>query len=310
MEELYAEIIVFAVIVIIAIVANVSFRRKIDKICQTPDTDNKPTDLSTDQEDFPKTSTLLKNAVNEITSSRDQYIDELFRDLNIPREKVYKWAKSEDCYALYYIYDGSGYHGQTYETRYEGDEYKNIEEGEYTGVSFYITFKSYIEKIAAPISGTFHFIKCAGRPSTGQKIAIIDPSADAKIQMENWRKERERIRNEEIERWAKRKKELEREEMEKKILERHRKRELEKSVRQNLIDRGLLYGEQTKRPHIPQEVVDAVYKRDGGRCVRCGSTENLQLDHIVPFSKGGATSVENLQLLCRKCNLEKSNKIG
>lgn len=103
---------------------------------------------------------------------------------------------------------------------------------------------------------------------------------------------------------------LEREAIAKKIKERYRKRELEKLVRQELIDSGELYGEQTKRPPIPREVVDAVYKRDGGRCVYCGSVENLHLDHIIPFSRGGATNVENLQLLCQKCNLEKSNKIG
>lgn len=94
------------------------------------------------------------------------------------------------------------------------------------------------------------------------------------------------------------------------IKEKYRRRQLEKLVRQELIDSGELFGDQTKRPRIPREVVDAVYSRDGGRCVYCGSTENLQLDHIIPFSKGGATTLENLQLLCQKCNLEKSNKIG
>ena len=95
-----------------------------------------------------------------------------------------------------------------------------------------------------------------------------------------------------------------------KIKARQARRELEKKVRQQLIDSGELFGEETKRPKIPREVVDAIYRRDGGRCVYCGSTDNLQLDHIIPFSRGGATSIENLQLLCQKCNLEKSNKIG
>lgn len=104
--------------------------------------------------------------------------------------------------------------------------------------------------------------------------------------------------------------EIEKAEIARKIKERQRKRELEKIVTQELIDSGELFGEQPKRPPIPREVVDAVYKRDGGRCVYCGSTENLQLDHIIPFSKGGATTIENLQLLCQKCNLEKSNHIG
>ena len=104
--------------------------------------------------------------------------------------------------------------------------------------------------------------------------------------------------------------EAEKAEIAAKIKAKHRKQQLEKIVRQELIDSGELFGEQAKRPRIPREVVDAVYSRDGGRCVYCGSTDNLQLDHIIPFSRGGATNVENLQLLCQKCNLEKSNKIG
>lgn len=95
-----------------------------------------------------------------------------------------------------------------------------------------------------------------------------------------------------------------------KLLDKKRKQDLEKAAMQELMDEGELFPEAGKRPPIPKEVVDAVWKRDGGRCVYCGSTENLQLDHIIPFSKGGATTVENLQLLCQKCNLQKSNKIG
>ena len=104
--------------------------------------------------------------------------------------------------------------------------------------------------------------------------------------------------------------EREKAEIASKLKERQRRRELEEQVRMELIDSGELFGDQAKRPPIPRDVVDAVYRRDGARCVYCGSTENLQLDHIIPFSKGGATSLENLQLLCQKCNLEKSNKIG
>lgn len=94
------------------------------------------------------------------------------------------------------------------------------------------------------------------------------------------------------------------------IKEKQRRRQLEKEVRQELIDSGELFGDKTKRPPIPREVADAVWRRDGGRCVFCGSTENLQFDHVIPFSKGGATTLENLQLLCQKCNLDKSNHIG
>lgn len=95
-----------------------------------------------------------------------------------------------------------------------------------------------------------------------------------------------------------------------KLLDKKRKQELEKVAMQELMDEGELFPEAGKRPPIPKDVVDAVWRRDGGKCVYCGSTENLQLDHIIPFSKGGATTVENLQLLCQKCNLQKSNKIG
>lgn len=126
--------------------------------------------------------------------------------------------------------------------------------------------------------------------------------------------ERKRYYNEHKEEIIKKERE-EREQREKteiaeRIKEKYRRRQLEKIVRQELIDSGELFGEQPKRPPIPREIVDAVYKRDGGRCVYCGSTQNLQLDHIIPFSKGGATTLENMQLLCQKCNIEKSNKIG
>lgn len=95
-----------------------------------------------------------------------------------------------------------------------------------------------------------------------------------------------------------------------KLLKKKRREELEKMALRELMDEGILFPEAGKRPPIPKDVVDAVWRRDGGKCVYCGSTENLQLDHIIPFSKGGATTVENLQLLCQKCNLQKSNKIG
>ncbi len=61
---------------------------------------------------------------------------------------------------------------------------------------------------------------------------------------------------------------------------------------------------------ISQNVKDKVWNRDGGKCVNCGSNENLEFDHIIPFSKGGANTYRNIQLLCEGCNREKSDKIG
>ena len=61
---------------------------------------------------------------------------------------------------------------------------------------------------------------------------------------------------------------------------------------------------------IPTAVKVAVYARDNGKCVKCGSTKNLHYDHILPFSKGGSsTTPDNIQLLCAKCNLKKHDHI-
>ncbi len=61
---------------------------------------------------------------------------------------------------------------------------------------------------------------------------------------------------------------------------------------------------------IPTDVKLEVWKRDKGICVQCGSNDNLHFDHILPFSKGGTSlKAENIQLLCARHNLEKTNKI-
>lgn len=61
--------------------------------------------------------------------------------------------------------------------------------------------------------------------------------------------------------------------------------------------------------HIPQDVKNAVWQRDGGRCRQCSADNYLEFDHEIPFSKGGASTLNNVQLLCRKCNGEKGAKI-
>lgn len=65
-----------------------------------------------------------------------------------------------------------------------------------------------------------------------------------------------------------------------------------------------------------------VWKRDGGRCQKCGieclrrtarvprwdAWQRGEMDHVVPKSKGGTNDVDNLRLLCRRCNRRKHTK--
>ena len=67
--------------------------------------------------------------------------------------------------------------------------------------------------------------------------------------------------------------------------------------------------EQTTRAHIPESLSGQVWRRDGGACVSCGTKQNLQFDHLIPVSRGGATTVKNLQLLCQSCNASKGTRI-
>lgn len=61
---------------------------------------------------------------------------------------------------------------------------------------------------------------------------------------------------------------------------------------------------------IPSAVKKAVWERDGGRCVECGSKDELHFDHDIPYSKGGSSiTVHNVKLLCARHNLSKSAKI-
>lgn len=55
-----------------------------------------------------------------------------------------------------------------------------------------------------------------------------------------------------------------------------------------------------------------VLMRDGNRCRLCGvecndGLHNIHFDHIIPWSKGGDTTLDNLQVLCSDCNLAKGN---
>lgn len=51
-----------------------------------------------------------------------------------------------------------------------------------------------------------------------------------------------------------------------------------------------------------------IYRRDGNKCVYCGTSKQLTIDHVIPKSKGGRNTWENLVTCCTKCNLKKGDK--
>lgn len=64
-----------------------------------------------------------------------------------------------------------------------------------------------------------------------------------------------------------------------------------------------------ERGKVSNKLRFAVYARDGERCAKCGSRRNLEIDHIIPISKGGKTTLNNLQTLCHNCNMKKGSSI-
>lgn len=69
---------------------------------------------------------------------------------------------------------------------------------------------------------------------------------------------------------------------------------------------------KTDAPHrriIPTQIKIKVWNRDKGKCVQCGAEDELHFDHVLPYSKGGTSmTAENVQLLCARHNLQKSNR--
>lgn len=60
--------------------------------------------------------------------------------------------------------------------------------------------------------------------------------------------------------------------------------------------------------HVPQAVRSQVFERDDHKCRECGSADNLEIDHVIPISRGGNGDEENLQVLCRACNRRKRSR--
>ena len=95
------------------------------------------------------------------------------------------------------------------------------------------------------------------------------------------------------------------------------------AIRAKLIQHGALVATQsgldapvvyqwarwTGRETVPAHVRSAVYERDSGACVYCGTDSGpFHIDHIHPISLGGTSDVDNLALACAPCNLSKGAK--
>jgi 5-methylcytosine-specific restriction endonuclease McrA len=148
-------------------------------------------------------------------------------------------------------------------------------------------------KIESPVSGVFEYdknklIQCG---EVICRIKIYDPSRKQEV----------------IEK-------LEEEDIRQAVIKKERKKKIEREVLDDLISRGIVFNSYTtrsgNRSAIPIDIANAVWNRDGGKCVYCGAREKLEFDHIIPASKGGSSTYRNLQLLCENCNREKSDKIG
>lgn len=86
------------------------------------------------------------------------------------------------------------------------------------------------------------------------------------------------------------------------------KRKIEELPLQKIIDKYPAYGISLR---------DTIFERSKDKdgfyvCANCGfkskTHEFLQIDHIKPLSKGGLTTADNLQVLCRRCNAQKGDK--
>lgn len=66
----------------------------------------------------------------------------------------------------------------------------------------------------------------------------------------------------------------------------------------------------TVRGAIAADIKQFVWTRDGGCCRQCGANVELQFDHVIPVAYGGASTPDNLQILCGPCNRRKGASVG
>lgn len=67
-----------------------------------------------------------------------------------------------------------------------------------------------------------------------------------------------------------------------------------------------------RRPFSRDEVIKVAwqhYEKVGPHCASCPSSEDMDIDHIIPISRGGHNGLDNLQILCGRCNSKKGKKL-
>lgn len=74
-------------------------------------------------------------------------------------------------------------------------------------------------------------------------------------------------------------------------------------------DESRVKGQPVSRQPIAPADRWATWERDDFTCRRCGSRRNLSVDHIIPVSRGGPSSIDNYQTLCRSCNSSKGARL-
>lgn len=60
---------------------------------------------------------------------------------------------------------------------------------------------------------------------------------------------------------------------------------------------------------LTSKIKEDVFRLHGNICLKCGSTENITIDHIIPIKKNGSNDIGNLQPLCLRCNSSKGINI-
>lgn len=64
-----------------------------------------------------------------------------------------------------------------------------------------------------------------------------------------------------------------------------------------------------KRRRFRMDEINTTLIKCNNRCVRCGSRENLSIDHKFPLALGGLNELSNYQILCKSCNSKKGKRI-